>query len=170
MRLSSTLGPIAEAYALAWGLLLLVWLTLDWLSRFAPLDTLGMAVLGCVPAAVDFYTLQLRGEPFLPWDLAQVSEAAGVASAAGIHIQKSMAVSIALILAMVVGSFFLYRGRPKVKWTARLAGFGASAAAGCAASIWRVSAACGDTGTGHPARRLDAGPLLPLLTASSPAF
>ena len=123
--------PHWEAYALAWGLLLLVWFTLDWLSRFAPLATLGMAVLGCVPAAVDFYTLQLRGEPFLPWDLAQVSEAAGVASAAGIHIQKSMAVSIALILAMVVGSFFLYRGRPKVKWTARLAGFGASAAAGC---------------------------------------
>ena len=125
------IGPYWEAYALAWGLLLLVWLTLDGLSRFAPLATLGMAVLGCVPAAVDFYTLQLRGEPFLPWDLAQVSEAAGVASAAGIHIQKSMAVSIALILAMVVGSFFLYRGRPKVKWTARLAGFGASAAAGC---------------------------------------
>ena len=94
------IGPHWEAYALAWGLLLLVWLTLDWLSRFAPLATLGMAVLGCVPAAVDFYTLQLRGEPFLPWDLAQVSEAAGVASAAGIHIQKSKAVSIALILAM----------------------------------------------------------------------
>ena len=123
--------PHWEAYALAWALLFLVWLTVDWLSRFAPLATLVTAVLGCVPAAVDFYTLQLRGEPFLPWDLAQVSEAAGVASAAGIHIQKSMVVSIVLVLAMAVGSFFLYRGRSKVKWAPRLAGFAASAAAGC---------------------------------------
>ena len=77
------IGPHWEAYALAWALLFLVWLTVDWLTRFSPLATLVTAILGCVPAAVDFYTLQLRGEPFLPWDLMQVSEAAGVASAAG---------------------------------------------------------------------------------------
>ena len=124
--------PHWEAYALAWGLLFLVWLTADWLTRFAPLATLLMAVLGCVPAAVDFYTLQLRGEPFLPWDLTQVSEAAGVASAAGLHIQTSMVVSIALVLVLTVGSFFLYRGRAGVRWPQRLAGFAASGAAGCA--------------------------------------
>ena len=71
--------PHGEAYLLAWGLLFLVWLTVDWLTRFAPLATLIAAILGCVPAAVNFYTLQLRGEPFLPWDLTQVSEAAGAA-------------------------------------------------------------------------------------------
>ena len=32
--------PHAEAYLLAWGLLFLVWLTIDWLTRFAPLATL----------------------------------------------------------------------------------------------------------------------------------
>ena len=52
--------PHWEAYALAWALLFLVWLTVDWLTRFAPLATLVTAILGCVPAAVDFYTLQLR--------------------------------------------------------------------------------------------------------------
>ena len=124
--------PHGEAYALAWALLFLVWLTVDWLTRFAPLATLLMAVLGCVPATVNFYTLQLRGEPFLPWDLMQVSEAAGVASAAGIHIQTSMIVSIAVVLVLVVGSFFLYRKRAKLGWLQRAAGFAASAAAGCA--------------------------------------
>lgn len=64
-----------------------------------------MAVLGCVPCAVNFYTLQLRGEPFLPWDLAQVSEAAGVASAAGIKIQTSMIVTVVVELALMAGSF-----------------------------------------------------------------
>ena len=123
--------PHAEAYLLAWALLFLIWLTVDWLTRFAPLATLIAAILGCVPAAVDFYTLQLRGEPFLPWDLAQVSEAAGVASAAGIHIQTSMVVSIVLILLLIVASFFLYRGRKKLNWKPRALGVAASAAAIC---------------------------------------
>ena len=101
--------PHAEAYLLAWGLLFLVWMAVDWLTRFAPLATLLSALLGCLPATVDFYILQLRGEPFLPWDLMQVSEAAGVASAAGIHVQKSMVVSGVVVLALTVGSFFLYR-------------------------------------------------------------
>ena len=129
--LTQYIFPHAEAYLLAWALLFLIWLMVDWLTRFAPLATLIAAILGCVPAAVDFYTLQLRGEPFLPWDLAQVSEAAGVASAAGIHIQTSMVVSIVLILLLLVASFFLYRGRKKLNWKPRVLGFAASAAAVC---------------------------------------
>mgnify|MGYP000058255639 CR=1 FL=1 len=123
--------PHVEAYLLAWAMLFLSWLAVDWLTRFAPLATLLSAVLGCAPAAVNFYTLQLRGEPFLPWDLMQVSEAAGVAAAAGIHIQTSMVVSIVIIMLLVVVSFFLYRGRQKLNWKPRAAGFLASAAATC---------------------------------------
>ena len=129
--LTQYIFPHAEAYLLAWALLFLIWLMVDWLTRFAPLATLIAAILGCVPAAVDFYTLQLRGEPFLPWDLAQVSEAAGVASAAGIHIQTSMVVSTVIILLLLVASFFLYRGRKKLNWKPRVLGFAASAAAVC---------------------------------------
>ena len=77
----SFIFPHFGAYLLAWLLLFLVWELLDWVLRIPPLATLGMAVLGCAPCAVNFYTMQLRGEPFLPWDLMQVSEAAGVASA-----------------------------------------------------------------------------------------
>ena len=123
--------PHAEAYLLAWALLFLLWLSIDWLTRFAPLAMLLTAVLGCAPAAVNFYTLQLRGEPFLPWDLMQVSEAAGVASAAGIHIQTSMIVSLVLAALLTVGAFFLYRGRQKLPWAKRLGGFAASAAVTC---------------------------------------
>ena len=128
---TSFIFPHAEAYLLAWLFLFLVWLLLDWIFRLPPLSTLGMAVLGCVPCAVNFYTLQLRGEPFLPWDLAQVSEAAGVASAAGIKIQTSMIVTIVVELALTVGSFFLFRGRHKQRWLPRVAGSAATAAAMC---------------------------------------
>ena len=130
--------PHPEAYLLAWGLLFLVWMAVDWLTRFAPLATLLSALLGCLPATVDFYILQLRGEPFLPWDLMQVSEAAGVASAAGIHVQKSMVVSGVVVLALTVGSFFLYRGRQKLPWVQRLAGFAASTAATCAPALIHI--------------------------------
>ena len=128
---TSFIFPHAEAYLLAWLFLFLVWLLLDWIFRLPPLSTLGMAVLGCVPCAVNFYTLQLRGEPFLPWDLAQVSEAAGVASAAGIKIQTSMIVTVVVGLALMAGSFFLYRGRHKQRWLPRVAGSAATAAALC---------------------------------------
>ena len=128
---TSFIFPHAEAYLLAWLFLFLVWLLLDWIFRLPPLSTLGMAVLGCVPCAVNFYTLQLRGEPFLPWDLAQVSEAAGVASAAGIKIQTSMIVTVVVELVLMAGSFFLYRGRHKQRWLPRVAGSAATAAALC---------------------------------------
>ena len=128
---TSFIFPHAPAYLLAWLMLFLVWLLLDWIFRFPPLSTLGMAVLGCAPCAVNFYTLQLRGEPFLPWDLAQVSEAAGVASAAGIKVQTSMVVTIIIVLVLTAGSFFLYKGRHKQRWLPRLAGSAATAAALC---------------------------------------
>ena len=51
--------PHIGAYLLAWLLLFLVWLLLDWVFRCPPLSTLGMAVLGCAPCAVNFYTLRL---------------------------------------------------------------------------------------------------------------
>lgn len=38
--------PHAEAYLLAWAMLFLSWLAVDWLTRFAPLATLLAAVLG----------------------------------------------------------------------------------------------------------------------------
>ena len=123
--------PNIGAYLLAWLLLFLVWTLLDWLFRLPPLSTVVMAVLGCAPCAVNFYTLQLRGEPFLPWDLAQVSEAAGVASAAGLKIQTSMVVTIFVVLALAVASFFVYRGRLRQRWLPRLAGSAATAAAVC---------------------------------------
>ena len=128
---ASFIFPHIGAYLLAWLLLFLVWLLLDWVFRCPPLSTLGMAVLGCAPCAVNFYTLQLRGEPFLPWDLTQVSEAAGVASAAGLKIQPSMVVTIIVVLVLMAGSFFLYRGRHKQRWLPRLAGSAATAAALC---------------------------------------
>lgn len=53
-RFASFIFPHIGAYLLAWLLLFLVWLLLDWVFRCPPLSTLGMAVLGCAPCAVNF--------------------------------------------------------------------------------------------------------------------
>lgn len=121
--------PHKEAYLLAWLFLLLVWLAVDALTRLAPLATVLASALGCVPATVNYYTLRLRGEPFLPWDLTQVSEAGGVIAAAGIRVQGSMLCAVAVTLAQAALSFFLYRGRRRQRWPMRAAGTAASAAA-----------------------------------------
>ena len=120
--------PHFGGYFLAWLFLVLVYAVVDSLSRFAPLATLVTGLLACVPGAVNYYTLELRGEPFLPWDLAQVSEAAGVVGAAGVIIQKSMVWSAVLVLALTVLSFFLYRSRPRTGWKGRVIRIAASAA------------------------------------------
>jgi phosphoglycerol transferase MdoB-like AlkP superfamily enzyme len=109
-----------ESYVLAWLFLLLIYMLVDGLVRFAPLSVLAAGLIAFVPAAVNYNTLALRGEPFLPWDLAQVGEATGVMGAAGIIIQKSMIVSAILILAMCVLAFFIYRHRERIDWKMRL--------------------------------------------------
>ena len=60
---ASFIFPHIGAYLLAWLLLFLVWLLLDWVFRCPPLSTLGMAVLGCAPCAVNFYTCLLYTSP-----------------------------------------------------------------------------------------------------------
>ena len=112
---------------------------------------------------MDFYILQLRGEPFLPWDLMQVSEAAGVASRSGHprpeehgRPRRRGAGSDRRLLLPLPGASEAALG-------AASGGFAASTAATCAPHLRGVFAACRHPVAGHPARRMDAGPLLPLL-------
>ena len=63
--LCSTSSP-RRAYLLAWGLLFLVWMAVDWLTRFAPLATLLSALLGRLPATVDFLHPAAQGRALPP--------------------------------------------------------------------------------------------------------
>ena len=121
--------PHYESYILSWMLLALIWAVVDTVTRLAPLATFVSGCAGLVPAAVNFYTLQLRGEPFLPWDLTQVKEAAGVAAAAGLKVQPSMVWAGGVLLALTVLSHFLYRRRGRPALPVRLVSIAASLAA-----------------------------------------
>ena len=121
--------PHYESYILSWMLLALIWAVVDTVTRLAPLATFVSGCAGLVPAAVNFYTLQLRGEPFLPWDLTQVKEAAGVAAAAGLKVQPGMVWAGGVLLALTVLSHFLYRRRGRAALPVRLVSIAASLAA-----------------------------------------
>lgn len=108
--------PHLNAYILAWVFLLLAYYIFDGLFRFAPAAFFLTAILAVVPGIVNFYTLKLRGEPFLPWDLAQVGEATGVIGAAGVIVQPSMIAAAIIILLLTAASFFLYRRRTHAVW------------------------------------------------------
>ena len=118
--------PHYESYILSWMLLALIWAVVDTVTRLAPLATFVSGCAGLVPAAVNFYTLQLRGEPFLPWDLTQVKEADGVAAAAGLKVQPSMVWAGGVLLALTVLSHFLYRRRGRPALPVRLVSIAAS--------------------------------------------
>ena len=121
--------PHYESYILSWMLLALIWAVVDTVTRLAPLATFVSGCAGPVPAAVNFYTLQLRGEPFLPWDLTQIQEAAGVAAAAGLKVQPSMVWAGGALLTLTVLSHFLYRRRGRPALPVRLVSIAASLAA-----------------------------------------
>ena len=121
--------PHYESYILPWMLPALIWAVVDTVTRLAPLATFVSGCAGLVPAAVNFYTLQLQGEPFLPWDLTQVKEAAGVAAAAGLKVQPGMVWAGGALLALAVLSHFLCRRRGRPALPVRLVSIAASLAA-----------------------------------------
>ncbi len=110
--------PHKNAYYLSFLLLLACYLILLVLTRRHWPATLGVGVLGCLPATVCFFELQLRGEPFLPWDFSQFGEATQVVGQAGLKWETSMKVSLVVILAATVLAAFLPKTLPG--WKKRL--------------------------------------------------
>ena len=123
--------PHFSGYFLGFVFLWLVYWFADCLVRCAPLAVLITGVLGCVPATVNYYMLKLRGEPFLPWSISQISEAGDVLGAAGIIIQPTMKWSAAVVLLFMAAAFVLYRKRARLPLRQRLLRLAASTAALC---------------------------------------
>lgn len=120
--------PHLPSYLLAAMLLLVVYILVDALTRCAPLAVLFTGILACVPGTVNYYMLQLRGEPFLPWALSQIDEAGDVLGTAGIVVQPSMKWSAGIVLVLMALSFVLYRKRDRWSLKKRLLRIGAAVA------------------------------------------
>lgn len=107
------------AWFAGWVFLTLVYFTLLGLTNRPVWATAGTSVLLGVPALITYYKLALRGEPLLPWDFAQASEAFDVAGKSGLWVTKSMIGAGILLLALTLCARLL--PRPRVRPVHRLA-------------------------------------------------
>lgn len=124
--LTENVLPHLPAFLLTWLLLGCIYQAIARATRLHPLAVLVTGLLGCIPAAVTYYKLKLRGEPFFPWDLSQVSEATDVMGKSGLELQTSMWVSGLIFLVLFVLACFVRE--PKNGLRSRLLGCGIPAA------------------------------------------
>ena len=104
------------SFACSWLLILCTYLFLANLTRLPGLAVLVCGAGGCVPAAVTYFKLKLRGEPFFPWDLSQGAEAADVVGKAGLELQTSMWVSALILLALTAFACLVPRPNKGALW------------------------------------------------------
>lgn len=115
------------AYMLAWVFLLLLYTALALLTGWRNLATAVVGVIGHIPAAITYFKLQLRGEPFLPWDIPQFNEASNVVGKANLEMTLSMACTLVLFLALIVATTFLGEKKPRPSLKQQLKRIGAGA-------------------------------------------
>lgn len=99
--------PHLPSFLLTWILLTCIYQAVAKLTRQHWLAVSITGFLGYIPAAITYYKLKLRGEPFFPWDFSQISEAADVVSKAGLEVQTSMWVTLVIYGLLIVFSFFI---------------------------------------------------------------
>lgn len=100
--------PHAIAFFLEWLFLLFVYLIfLGLTGRHWP-AVLASGFISNVPGTVTWFKLQMRGEPFLPWDFSQIGDLMGVADKVKFKIEPPMLWTIFIFIAIFAASFFIH--------------------------------------------------------------
>lgn len=121
-------APHTVGFVLGWLFLVLIYIFVSQLSGLHGLATFITAVFSNVPGVISWFKLEMRGEPFLPWDISQVGDFAGVANRVHLQIQPSMLWTAAIVIILVVATCFVkmpYQRALRFRWRI---GFAAAAA------------------------------------------
>lgn len=109
-----------SGFFLAWLFFFLLYAAVSLLTGWHGLATAVVGLTGHIPAAITYFKLQLRGEPFLPWDIPQFMEASNVVGKANLELRPSMAWTLALFVALTVAASFLDDRKRKREIRSRL--------------------------------------------------
>ena len=90
------------AILLGYGVLVLCYTALLFLTKRHWAAALFVGALSNVMAIATYYKMQYRGEPLLPWDLAQLGALAGIGDKLDLQLPISIAVSVLCVLLLVV--------------------------------------------------------------------
>lgn len=124
--------PHIESFVLGWLLLVLFYVFLSQLSGLHWLATLLTGAVSIVPGVITRFKLEMRGEPFLPWDLTQVGDFAGVAGRVTLSPTAAMYGAAVIFAVLLAVSCFLRLPYPRAaRWRWRGAAAGVSGALCC---------------------------------------
>lgn len=104
---TDNLLPHLPSYLLTWVLVALLYAFLCILTRRHWPAVLITGILTVIPGVITWYKLEMRGEPFLPWDISQVGDLAGVASKITLQIPASLWFIAGIFLILFVLSFLV---------------------------------------------------------------
>ncbi len=109
------LGYNFPSFLITYVLFVLVYVMMTYLFKNHVAGTLSVGVIGTVPAVVTYYKLNMRNEPFLPWDLMQVGDLMGITDEVSFSIQTSMVATCVIFILLSFIAFFIIVPVPKVK-------------------------------------------------------
>src|SRR5699024_8335099 len=104
---TDNLLPHLPSYLLTWVLVALLYAFLCILTRRHWPAVLITGILTVIPGVITWYKLEMRGEPFLPWDISQVGDLAGVASKITLQIPPSLWFIAGIFLILFVLRFLV---------------------------------------------------------------
>lgn len=119
--LENTFWKNFPSFGLTWLLLLAVYGLVLSLTRLPWLATFIVGAASNASGIVCYYKLQMRGEPFLPWDFSQIGDLMGVADKVSFKIKPFMLVALCAFLVLILIAVWI--GRPpkqKDSWEWRL--------------------------------------------------
>lgn len=109
--------PHYRGFLLGWLALVLLYVLISRLfGRHWP-AVLVTGAVSLIPGVITRFKLEMRGEPFLPWDLTQIDDFAGVAGRITLSPTKPMIISAVIFVVLLAVSCFLRLPYPRaVRW------------------------------------------------------
>ncbi len=99
--------PNFPSYLLSFLLILFIYIIISHLlGRHWP-AVLFVGLVTIISGIVTWFKLQMRGEPFLPWDFTQIGDLMGVAGKVEFDIQPPMIFAVIIFAALFTASFFV---------------------------------------------------------------
>lgn len=135
--------PHFFGFLFGWVFLVSIYLIISQLTGKHWIATLLEGILSNVAGIVTYYKLEMRGEPFLPWDFSQIGDLAGVADHIQLQIQPSMVIVALIVVAMTVFSGFICLPyKEGWRWRLIFSGIGALLSVFLVFGVWINTSVC----------------------------
>lgn len=95
------------SFLISYLLLLAVYIFISQITKLHALATAVVGLAGNIPALVTYFKLTMRGEPFLPWDISQISDLLAVKSNVALEFPVNSIITLALFIVLVVAAAFV---------------------------------------------------------------